>query len=68
MTGAIDFLKAYHEFCKAQDCVEGCPLSGGCLMDGFNFWGGHESEIVGIVMRWKRKQDKKKEGQTDGEA
>lgn len=68
MIGAIDFLKTYHEFCKAHDCAEGCPLSGGCLMDGFNFWGGRESEIVGIVMRWKRKQDKEKEGRTDGEA
>ena len=60
MIGAIDFLKAYHEFCEAQDCTLGCPLSEGCLMDNFHFWEGHESEIVGTVMRWKRKQDKEK--------
>ena len=67
MTGAIDFLKAYHEFCKAQDCAKGCPLHDTCLMDGALRCSGHESEIVRVVMRWKRKQDKEKEGQEDGE-
>lgn len=68
MTGAIDFLKAYHEFCKAQDCDERCPLRDACLMDGIYKCSGRESEIVRIVMRWKRKQDKEKEGRADGEA
>lgn len=57
MYGAIEFMRAWRDFCKAQEGCDKCEFKALCLMPE-KMTDKEINDLVGIVMRKKAQREK----------